>query len=262
MECIHLKFLMMNGKINLVLLLWCTLLVGCQKPANNVSFSFSFSVDGDPLQQDTMRYTNAAGNLYEVTEAQYFISNVVLTKEDGTQVRICSDSGAHYVDADIPTTLRWLPTDKIPAGVYTSLTFVFGLSPELNTTNFYVNPPENNMSWPILLGGGYHHLKINGRWLTPQGVHSPFNLHMGNGQVYDAAGNLSSVIDNSFTVFLPCHFEVARNETSELTLEMDVNRWFDNPYLFDWNEIGGSIMQNQTAQEMLKANGCDVFRIR
>ena len=262
MECSHQKFSMMNGRKYLFLLIGCALLVGCQKPAGNVSFRFTFSVDGEPLQQDTMLYTNAAGNQYEVTEAQYFISNVILTKSDGTQVSILADSSAHYVDADIPATQHWTPTDKIPAGTYQSLTFVFGLSPELNMTNFYVNPPENNMSWPILLGGGYHHLKINGRWKTPQGDVTPFNLHMGNGQEYDAAGNLSGVINNSFTVTLPCHLQVSGNETQILTLDMDVNRWFDNPYIFDWNVIGGSIMQNQTAQEMLKANGNDVFQVR
>ena len=40
---------------------------------------------------------------------------------------------------------------------------------------------------------------------------------------------------------------------------MNVNAWFTNPYLFDFNEFGGSIMQNREAQMVLRANGHNVF---
>ena len=96
-------------------------MASCQKPSGNVCVNFSTSVDGKTLQLDTFIYENASGNHYLVSEVQYFISDVKLIREDGTEVQILSDSGAHYVDLDIPATLRWEPSDEIPAGHYTAV---------------------------------------------------------------------------------------------------------------------------------------------
>lgn len=254
----------MSGRKILFLLIWVPLcFASCHKPAGNIQVDFSFSVDGRALVQDTFGYMNEAGNRYEVSEAQYFVSNIILTRNDGTQIMLMSDRDAHYVDADIIGTLSWLPTDEIPAGKYQALTFTFGLAPELNQNYFYPDAPENAMSWPANLGGGYHYMKINGWWIDADGVRRPFNLHTGIGQLRNEQGEITGFVDNSFTVTLPLNdLVITDNQTSKLQIEMDINRWFTNPYLFDFNIFGGSIMQNQEAQEMLKANGTDVFRVR
>ena len=43
---------------------------------------------------------------------------------------------------------------------------------------------------------------------------------------------------------------------------MNVDRWFDNPLIYDHNIHGGKIMKNQTAMGMIKENGIDVFTVR
>jgi len=247
----------MSGRISGLLLL-VLLCAACQKPTGTVRLHFAFSVDGDDLQQDTMMYQNAAGNQYEVTEAQYFVSNVVLTMSDGTQYAIKSDKCAHYVDADIHNTLVWRPGDELPAGAYTAISFVFGLAPELNVTHAYTDAPENNMSWPAMLGGGYHHMKINGRWQALDGTAHPFNLH--SGRVLTAEGD---TVEHSFRVTLPLEQKIlSKDDVMDIVLDMNVNRWLTSPHDFDFNEYGGSIMQNTEAQEILEANGWDVFQAK
>lgn len=249
----------MNGRGFLCLWAVCLLMTSCQKPTGSVCINFSTSVDGHTLQLDTFLYQNASGNQYSVSEVQYFISDVVLTRDDGTEVPILSDSGAHYVDLDIQATLCWKPSDEIPAGHYTSISFVFGLSPRLNHNYFYTNAPENNMAWPGMLGGGYHYMKINGKWKNVEGVEMPFNLHTGRSAVQDGGSDFE---DNSFLVTLPLSgFNIGRNETRTIGLNMNVNNWFVNPNLFDFNVFGGSIMQNANAQRILKENGADVFSV-
>lgn len=249
----------MSGRNPIVFLFAVILLFSsCQKPVGKVSVHFTFSVDGQALTQDSLLYQNAAGNRYEVTEAQYFISDVVLTSADGSQYAIKCDKSAHYVDADIPYTMTWVPEDELPAGAYSSISFVFGLAPELNVSHSYTDAPENNMSWPEVLGGGYHNMKINGRWIGEDGATHPFNLH--SGRVVTAAGD---TVETSFAVTLPLtQFAITKNGIADITLDMNVNRWFCSPYLFDFNHFGGSIMQNTEAQEILKANGWDVFSIK
>ena len=262
MECCQKKLLKMNGKKLLYFFTLTLLIASCHKPTGTMQLDFSFAVDGQPLQQDTCIYLNAAGNQYSVTEAQYFISDVILTRNDGLQVSLLSDRGAHYVDADIASSLTWSPTDEIPIGEYKSISFVFGLSPELNKSYFYTNAPENAMSWPANLGGGYHYMKINGWWMNENGTRTPFNLHSGRGQMRDEEGNITGFIDNNFSVTLPLSdFAIIKDNESKIQLQMDINRWFSNPYIFDFNTFGGSIMQNQEAQEILKSNGLDVFSV-
>jgi hypothetical protein len=50
-------------------------------------------------------------------------------------------------------------------------------------------------------------------------------------------------------------------KTSNLEFKMNVDQWFKDPYVYDFNYFGSSIMQNQNAQSVIKANGRDVFEI-
>ncbi len=248
----------MSGRLRLWLLLAVACVVSsCQEPSGKVRVRFTFSVDGAGLRQDTMLYQNEAGNRYEVTEAQYFISDMVFTAADGARYAILSDRCAHYVDADLPGTLVWCPDDELPAGGYSAVTFVFGLAPRLNVPHRYTNAPENNMSWPASMGGGYHNMKINGRWLDPGGEARPFNLH--SGRLVTADGD---TLETSFSVTLPLSgFIVRKDEVAGLVIDMDINRWFCSPCLFDLNVYGGGVMQNAEAQRALAANGWDVFSV-
>lgn len=230
---------------------------GCHKPNGTINLNFSFVNDNDSLLLDSCIYRNAAGNLYEVNDVQYFISKVMLVDENGSTLEISDNQGIHYVDIRIPSTLSWCIPDEIPASHYPSISFVFGLEGTQNVTGYFPNPPENNMSWPDMLGGGYHYMKINGRWIDETGVRQPFNLHTGK------IANGNSFSDNTFTVTLPLEqFTVSKGQTSSITLQMNVNAWFSEPYLFDFNEFGGSIMQNREAQEVLRENGRNVFSVR
>lgn len=247
----------MNGKLLFFCLLASLLCLGCKKDKNNtttLNVNFDFNVDGQAFVPDSRRYVNAAGNHYEVNEIMFFISDITLFKSDGNKISIDS---IHYVDYDILSTLSW-ECRLVPKGDYDGISFTFGISPEKNVSNAFVNPPECDMSWPNVLGGGYHYMKINGKWEASNGSVKPFNLHTGRGQIYDGEGNITKYVDNQFTVTVSQHFVAEEG----ICLSMNINNWFSNPFLFDWNVWGGSIMQNQEAQERIKANGCDVFSIK
>ena len=229
----------------------------CWTPGGHIELDFSFVVDNDSLRLDTCMYQNAAGNLYEVNDVQFFISKVMLETASGKLLEISDNQGVHYVDIRIPGTLTWKIADEFDNETYRSIIFVFGLEGEQNTTGYFPNPPENNMSWPDMIGGGYHYMKINGRWIDGAEMRQPFNLHTGK------IATDNGFADNTFTVTLPLtNFSTLGKKTSAINLQMNVNAWFSNPYLFDFNVFGGSIMQNREAQEVLRANGHNVFSVR
>lgn len=245
----------MSGKKSILFL---TIIVavftqGCRKPTGSLSVDFEFSVGDKPLSLDTLLYENAAGNRYEISDIQYFISEFTIYDEKGKHNYF--SGGTHYVDARMPNTLKWIIPHDITIGKYKQIAFVFGLKGNENFTGRFPNPPENNMSWPQTIGGGYHYMKINGRWIDGFSTKQPFNLHLGKIE------EQNKFVDNVFIVVVPVELSVYENQTTNIKIKMDVNEWFENPHIYDFNTFGGAIMQNTEAQKILNANGKSVFSI-
>ncbi len=230
--------------------------------AGKLLFYFDHVMNDEVIRLDTMMYSNAAGNPYLVNEIQYFISDVTLYKNDGSHVTIDDWKAIWYVDTDLPDTQYWQMKDPIPVGTYDSITFRFGISEEKNKSLMFVNPPESNMFWPEYLGGGYHYMKLNGKWKDTADEIRPFNFHMGIGQIYDANDSITGFVHNDFVVHLEnSGCTIQKDKTAAFVLTMEVNEWFENPHVFDFNYWGGDIMQNQDAMGTAKENGHNVFSI-
>ena len=256
------------------LILWATLsgilltFASCSKkstPEQNghMVITFQHSVGQQPLVYDTIKYVNAAGNPYMVTNIQYFISDICLHKANGDSVLLNKKNNIHYVDTDLPETWIWHPGDSIPAGQYSAISFTFGMNEKENISLRFPNPPESAMFWPQFLGGGYHYMKLNGKWRDTANVIRPFNFHLGIGQIYDSTGAIIKFVQNYFEVTLPkSSFTISGGQMLQLALDMDVNEWFENPNIYNFNVWGGKIMQNQTAMHLACENGHNVFKAK
>jgi hypothetical protein len=120
----------------------------------SLTIKFSHLIDNNEIIFDSIIYVNEAGNRYEVNEIQYFISDLSLISNSGEKHNLINDQSIHYIDSDIPETMQWLASNDLPVTKYDSLVFTFGLSEANNTSFRFVNPPERDMVWPELLGGG------------------------------------------------------------------------------------------------------------
>ncbi|MBM3404782.1 MAG: hypothetical protein FJY10_07830 [Bacteroidetes bacterium] len=223
-------------------------------------------VDGEPLIRDIKTYTNAAKNEYIINELMYFVSDITFYKDDGTSVKIHQWKDIYYVDDDMPESTSILLFDPIPAGIYDSISFLFGISEEKNQPYLFINPPEVNMSWPEVLGGGYHYMMINGKWMDTNAQIQPFNFHLGIGQLYHGNGydvdSIYAFVQNYFRVSLPgSNFSISKGDTVDLGIAMNIESWFETPHIYDHNQWGGDIMQKQPAMQMAKENGWDVFSV-
>jgi hypothetical protein len=236
------------------------------KVPGHLNIFFTQSVKGQPLEFDTMKYVNAAGNPYMVTNIQYFISDICLHKANGDSILFNQNDknqNIHYVDTDLPDTWEWKLPDSIPPGEYSSISFTFGLNEKENTSLRFPDPPESAMFWPQYLGGGYHYMKLNGKWRDTHDTIRPFNFHLGIGQEYDEQGNPVKFIQNYFIVHLPSSgFTMESGKTLRFDIDMDVNEWFEDPNVYDFNQWGGKIMQNQQAMHLACQNGHNVFSIK
>jgi len=250
------------------------LVISCHKDPNQpvlkdtgrLKFIVDHRVNGQTLQENQWIYTNAAGNPYQVSGLKYFISDITLYPKEGPAHVIGDWQDLFYIDEDIPSpkTLRFF--DPLPPALYDSVSFIFGIRGEKNISNMYVNPPEVIMAWPEVLGGGYHYLMFDGKWKDTTGIEQPFNLHLGIGQLYHGAGfNTDSIytfVQNWFRVSLPgSSITVPAGDTATLHIAMNLESWFETPHAYDLNYWGGAIMQNQSAMQIVKENGADVFSV-
>jgi len=238
----------------LTLVLAAIIAVSCTKPASHgdMSVSINYSVNGKPLITDSLCYRNEAENEFMITEIQWFISKMELQDERSEWVAL--EPKIFYIDTNIPES-HAINITSIPVGTYKALRFVFGLDEEYNRTGLFTDPPESEMFWPDLLGGGYHYMKLNGKYLDTEGHLAPLAIHLGIGQNADH----SEFYQNYFIAELPIDLALTENTENQLDLTMIIDNWFRDPNLYDFNEFGSAIMQNQVAQQTLKENGQDVF---
>ena len=244
--------------------------ISCEKEKpepGKISITFNSLVDLLPLTVDTVMYENAAGNPYMITEVQYFISKLTLIYHDGQSYSIKDSQGIHYVDSDLPETNVWNIMDEVPSGIIDSVVFIFGLDEETNKSGLFLDPPESYMFWPEQLGGGYHYMKLNGKWLDAENNLKPFNFHLGIGQNYDTTGQVTGFVQNYFRISIgqPVYSSFILNvnpgQLTSFSLHMNVDSWFKTPHTWDFNEWGGMMMQNQAALKAACENGYDVFMI-
>ena len=253
-------------KPRLLIVLLALLVMGCTKPKEmvEINLNIGYEINGKALVTDSLCYENETGNPFLITEIQWFLSNIELKKETGDWTllhqRGLSDtldiSRVFYIDTDIPES-HTLHTDLVETGHYTAIRFTFGLDEIDNYTGLFSDPPESEMFWPDMLGGGYHYMKMNGKFVGDDGRLRPLAIHLGIGQNEDC----TEFYQNYFIVELPIDFNATANSKNQLDLTMVIDNWFRNPNTIDFNEFGTHIMQNQTAQRLLNGNGKDVFRV-
>jgi len=257
-----------------IVLLSGILVSSCKKdPVNNdteengkLSVKFSFYCEGNPMIVNEPIYVNEAGNQYLISEVQYFISDLQLHDLTGKAHKLNKWKDNHYVDSDLPNTHTWDVFDPIPAGNYSSVSFTFGFDEMKNQSFMFVNPPESYMFWPEFLGGGYHYLKLNGKWFAPDERLLPFDFHLGIGQIYAGdvivVDSITSFVHNHFKLSLPLsNFTIEKDKTTDIVIRMNIENWFNTPHIYDHNQWGGDIMQKQAAMLLGKENGHNVFVI-
>ncbi len=220
------------------------ILPGCkkEKETGDLVLKFSHHADGFDLVFDSLAFNNPAGYTYSVSHLEYYVSNIEVRGADGI---IYSDDEVHLINAQDASTLS-ITLPKVPLGHIMSVSFLLGLDDRKNATGALPNTMENmNMAWPDPMGGGYHFMKLEGNYLDSLPPTFAYALHLGK------TGNECYCSKNFHTDFSA--------SGQEFDLQMNLNEWFRNPYLYDFAIDGASSMDSDAALHKLAENGNDVF---
>lgn len=226
---------------------------GDDDPATGpVTLHFVHRVDGAALEltDESTPYTNAAGNEYQLSRLAYFVTDLTLTLADGSSV---TAAGPHYIDVDDASTETQAVGSDVAPGALQSISFTMGIPAAQNTTGSMPNPPEALMEWPDSMGGGYHYMKLEGRYLNGSAELANLRAHTGP----------TDGTDYSFPVTLDATGRSIPEGGGTFEVVMNIDEWFKNPHTWDFNtyfQVAG-IMDDAAKQQELKENGADVFTL-
>ena len=209
---------------------------------------------------NTIKYTNSVGNNHSITKLQYLVSDITLHKVGGGEVNL---GGYNFIDLADPNSRYHTPSTTIPEGKYTGVSITFGFSDENNTTGAYPDLNAASWAWPMMIGGGYHFMKFEGKFIDNAGATKGFAYHMGTASKVVLGGREAE--SNYFRVQLwdlsGSGFEIKNSEDVEIEINMNLEEWFANPYPWNLNHWGSMLMPNYNAQKEMNKNGKTVFSL-
>lgn len=227
------------------------------KTEANASLKFNNDWDGTSVSGsdiETTQYTNANGEVITITRLRYIISDVTFTKENGEQTII---EGYKLIDVT-NDDLEYNPSMKIPTGVYTSVSFTYGLKHEDNITDIYPDLNTANFNVPMAaLGGGYHYMQFDGKYSNTTVTDAPFNYH--NIRAVNPGMNPTFPDQETFINVDLGPMII----TDDITIEVKSNiaEWFKTPNTWDLNILNQVLMPNPNAQLLMNQNGQNVFSL-
>lgn len=190
-------------------------------------------------------YANFAGNQYSINLLKYYVSNVVLIKEDGSEFAL---NNYDLIDAFNSTNYSTVEAAKVPFGNYTKMRFYLGIDKSRNHSGAQDGDldPVNNMIWTWATG--YLFLKHEGNFINTNGDTVALEYHLGT----DAALP---------TVEIPINLKMQEG-VGRMNIQFDLNNMYNNPSIdFNTQAIRHSTSANDSIWiTQMKANVDDAFK--
>lgn len=223
----------------------------------NTTFNFSHNWDGIQVTNsdfNSIKFTNANGEQLSIERLRYLVSKITFTTNNYEKLVL---NGYNLVDVTNNQNLSFTSSTLIPIGSYSDVTFTFGFNNEDNSGNY---EDLNSASWfvPAMLGGGYHYMQFDGKFLNTSDEEQGFNYHAI--RAADNPGdNPTFPQDTFFNVSLG---EVLISNNATFNIEMNIAEWFKNPNTWNLNVLNQMLMPNSDAQIMMFENGQNVFSLK
>ena len=251
-------------KFKLIILAFAFVFMACEKDNDDnisavttVNFKFTHKWEETEVSNsdfNTIQFTNAHGNELSIERLRYLISKIKLTKNTGEVITI---DEYNLVDLEDANSLNFSTNQTVAVGSYSDISFVFGFTNEDNTDGNYADLNSATWNVPVMLGGGYHYMQMDGKYINSSNVESGYNYHVIRA-VDNPGPNPTFPQDTFFEVSLG---EITLTGTTEITIAMNIAQWFKQPNTWNLNEYNQMLMPNSTAQILMYQNGQNVFNL-
>lgn len=158
-------------------------------------------------------YTNAAGEAYQLTMVRYYVSNIRLTRADGTPVW-AEPASYHLIDLEAGNAPEITLAD-VPNADYTTLTFSLGVDSAANASTDKPGDLSPNLGMLWTWDTGYKFMKIEGTHSTGAVPAPGLVIHPGTNRAY-----------RTLTLPLPTAATVRADIAPEIHLTVTPDRLF------------------------------------
>jgi len=215
---------------------------------------FDNVVGNKNLVLNSVTYENGTKEDFVVTKFNYFVSNIRLTKADGSIFTFPQDSSYFLIKEDTKAS-QFVTLNNVPFGDYKAVEFMVGVDSLRNTAPIekrkgVLDPSgsmmDDGMYWAW--NSGYIFVKLEGTSSVGNPVNNKFYYHIGLfGGYNERTVNNTRVVKVDFGTLKAA---VTEQETPEVHLLVDVSKVFDGPAahisIKEYNSImGGQPLKSQ-----------------
>ncbi len=197
---------------------------------NKTGFSLEFkNVFGTVPFEFKKEYTTAFGEKLSFVTLNYFISNIKLTKKDGTEYIVPQDN-SYFLVKHLDTASHTLQLNSVPAGKYKSITFTIGVDSVRNTMDVSkrtgaldVGDRARGMYW--VWNSGYIFFKLEGKTVNEvDSLSKNFQYHIGGYGGYE-----TKTINNIKVKTIDLgKMRVSSKKHPTIHIQVDIAKFFDN----------------------------------
>lgn len=210
------------------------------------------------------KYINANGDTMTFSMFDYYISNIVLVKSDGSTYTVSKDNSYFLIKESVSTSQE-ITLSNIPAGDYTSVKFVIGVDSLKSTAPVsertgVLDPAGAGAGMYWAWNSGYIFVKVEGE--SPQaplsgGTH-PFQYHIG---LY--GGYSSPTLNNIKTVTLSDadgdKASIRKTQTPHVHILVDIMEMFKSPTAV--SVAANPLVHGSSFSATIANNYADMFKI-
>ncbi|NVJ88448.1 MAG: hypothetical protein HWD82_03290 [Flavobacteriaceae bacterium] len=214
-----------------------------------ITLKFSHNWDGVSVNSsdfNSFKFSTLNGESVNIERLRYVVSNIMLNEnsKDYQLVDLGENSGLEITFNNVQTGIN-------------TLQFTFGFADKDNVDGIYQDLNSTSFNVPMMLGGGYHYMQLDGKYKDVNNLDANFNYHVIRAVDRSDPNNLI-LEDTSFLVDLG---NVNIEGDSTIEIKMNIAEWFKNPNTWDLNVLNTVLMPNFNAQKLMNANGKTVFSL-
>jgi hypothetical protein len=194
-------------------------------------------------------YVNANGDTFNVNMLKYYISNVSLTKNDGSTFIVPS---SYYLVGHNYYQENEIVLSGIPEGSYQKINFLIGVDSAANVSGAQAGDldPAKGMFWNW--NTGYIMSRLEGYSPTSTAVGNKIIFHIGGYKgLYNSIRNISINFNGNTALVSP-------NSSPVLNIKNDISEWFKTPNTISFSSIN-TIMFSSVASKNIADNYSDAF---
>lgn len=215
-------------------------------PKGKITITIENYAGNELLKLNDTWYKNEYGDSLQFTIYNYFISNIKLTKSDGTVY--AEDESYHLVmQSDISS--KTFTINNVPLGLYKSVSFIIGVDSARNVTGAQTGSldPNTGMFWDW--NTGYIMAKMEAN--SPQSPTGKAIYHTGG---FSGTNNsLRNVLFNNVNI------NVASNSNSKIHMKSNALEWFKTPQTISVKNM--PTFGSATGIKIIADNYADMFSI-